>query len=1055
MSKKLLFLISFVLVLSLAASALAYDTVVWDNQNGAGNRLWNDANNWTVDAGGPAQHKVPEAIDWAVISDQYTDDANGPIINAGTNAVCEWIDMGYGSYPLAVYGDAVLTMTDGNLTASSYITMINADADGNAVFNMSGGHVEILELSGTAFTVGEEGAGIATFNISDGIVDVYGTMRVGWWGTLVGKTVYGIVNMSGGTINTDNDLIIGQWEQAEGTLNMTAGDINVGDWLEIGGYGAGTMTGTGHIDLQGGTIEAYFLSMGGGGVGTMNFAGGTLIIDGDYRGANGWLFDPLNDTPSDDGGYTGTIAILAQRGLITVYDTNVGNIISDGNYPSQVGLRAVLNLDYDVTNPGQTTITGEAVDPNLAWGPDPLNGSGGLAASAVTQISWSAGDNAASHNIYFGTSFAEVNDANTSSGAFQDNQLLSDVNYPVSVIWGRDYYWRIDEVNNPTWKGAVWSFATMPAWATNPNPDDEEGGVSAPLVLTWTAGPETDTHELYFSTDYNDVNERLITPATPGANSYSPGVFEFSTTYYWAVDEVNEAADVNVWYGEVWEFTTTDHLVVDDFESYANTDPDLYAAWHDYGWNDSGAVIALMTDPDFVRDGNNSLAYDYDNDDKTGGQYLGSWIDADIVNLDIDSDWTIGGAKALRLYFAGQPGNSAIAGDTMWVELEDTSSNTGVAKYDGDPNDVKEEPWHEWAIDLGIFDACGVSLTNVDKIHIGFGGVRGKPAGAKNPALGGTGTMYFDTIEVWPPYCRSEAVTADITGDCVTNIYDIEVVADDWLLYDYNFIAAEPCEANLIGWWKLDEGSGTTTADSSIYGNDGNIIGETSWTTGHPNDPCDSALNFGGLVTNDYVVCALRDGNGPGAYPNELMPATFTVSCWAKLDNFEYFSSFVGNGMDESSNECGFFFYNYGWEGDSGQDFGLAIRTEAGMYYVETENIYDTKTWYHLAAIYDGNYASVYVDGLLAAGPTDVGGPMRWISDSSGNYPQNFTIGVWLDPGYSLFVNGIIDEVRYYNLPLSQGDIAVLAGLVTPGASVYQPVPSLANITDPELKLSR
>jgi hypothetical protein len=1044
MSKRLLFLISFVLLLSPVTGTWAYDTVIWDNDSGTGDRLWQTATNWDID-------KVPEAPDWAGLGDTFVDEANGPIINADTNAVCEWLDFGYeGTFSLPVYGNAVLTMTGGNLTAYSYITMINNDADGNAVFNMSGGNVKIWQLSGTAFNVGEEGAGIATFNISDGIVDVNGTMRIGWWGSLTGKTIYGIVNMTGGTINVVDDLTIGEWEQAEGTINMTAGQINVGDWLEIGGWTA-DRTGNGHVNLQGGTITAHFLSMGGGGVGTMNLAGGTLIIDGDYRGTNGWLFDPENDTAGDGGDYTGTIAILAQRGLITVYDVNSGEIITDDvNYPAQAGLRAVLNLDYDVTNPGQTTITGGAVDPNLAWNPDPLNGSGGLVASAVTQISWSAGDNAASHDVYFGTSFAEVNNADTSSGEYKGPQGLSDVNYPVSVIWDREYYWRIDEVNaSKVWKGAVWSFATMPAWATNPNPGDGEEDVYAPLVLTWTAGPESDTHELYFGTDYNDVNDRLVTPATPGANSYSPGVFKFSTTYYWAVDEVNLAADVNVWPGEVWSFTTTDHLVVEDFESYSNM-PDLYAVWDDY-WADldSGAEIGLITDQDFVRDGNNSIIYDYDNSYKTSSKYLGSYISADTVDLDIGSNWSAGGAKALVLYFAGQPGNSATVNDRMWVQLEDTSSSTGVAIYDGDPNDVTEEPWHEWAIDMGIFDACGVSLTNVSRIHIGFGG---QQIGQSSP--GGEGSVYFDQIEVWPPYCRSELVTADITGDCVTDINDLGVMSDDWLLYDYNFIAAEPCEANLIGWWKLDEGLGTTTADSSVYGNDGNIIG-ASWTTGHPGDPYDSALDFGGFVTNDHVVCALRDGNGPGTYPAELMPDKFTVSCWAKLDSFEYFSSFVGNGMDEGSNECGFFFYNWGWIGPEGPDFGLAIRTEAGMYYVETEAIYDTKTWYHLAASYDGNYASVYVDGLLAAGPTDVGGPIRWISADSDNYPQNFTIGVWLDPGYKLFVNGIIDEVRFYDYSLSQGDIAVLAGLVTPGESVYQPVPSLANITDPEAKLSR
>lgn len=125
------------------------------------------------------------------------------------------------------------------------------------------------------------------------------------------------------------------------------------------------------------------------------------------------------------------------------------------------------------------------------------------------------------------------------------------------------------------------------------------------------------------------------------------------------------------------------------------------------------------------------------------------------------------------------------------------------------------------------------------------------------------------------------------------------------------------------------------------------------------------------------------------------------------------------------------------------------------MSYVETPNIYDTKRWYHLAASYDGQYVNLYVDGLLVEGPTDVGGPMRWISTDSNNYPVNFVIGSWEDVGYSLHVDGTIDEVRYYDYALSQGEIAILTELVPPGTEYYQPVPSLANITDPEAKFSR
>ena len=48
---------------------------------------------------------------------------------------------------------------------------------------------------------------------------------------------------------------------------------------------------------------------------------------------------------------------------------------------------------------------------------------------------------------------------------------------------------------------------------------------------------------------------------------------ELSQTYYWRVDEVNEAEAVTRWPGEVWSFSTTEYVSVDDFESYNNLSP--------------------------------------------------------------------------------------------------------------------------------------------------------------------------------------------------------------------------------------------------------------------------------------------------------------------------------------------------------------------------------------------------------------------------------------------------------------------------------------------------
>ena len=1045
MSKKLILLISFVLLLYPFTTVWA-DSVQWDNQNGAGDRLWTTATNWTVEGGG-AKHRVPTAADYALLDHAYTDDADGPIIQAGMNAVCNWLAYGYNAAPPV---EAVLTMTGGTLTVTPYGLDMGWSYSGNYRFDISGGDVNLA----ADLTVGDWGSStIAVVNMSGGTITVGEDVEVGAQ-TDMG---HGFFNMSGGTINMINEqqLYIGFYSTSPSIFNITGGTANVYE-LSIGNTDGDLPNGVGLLKLHGGTINAEDFSMGGGGNSSVDITSGVLIVTTDVTMPNGYLFNPGVDSHANAGSWTGTVSILVDKGLITAYDINSGDIITDDvNYPAEAGLRAVVNVDYGVTNAGKTTISASAVDPNMAWNPTPANGAGGLIPSAVTEISWSAGASATAHDVYFGTDFDDVNTADTTdtTGIYKGTQPLADVNYPVSVIWGKSYYWRIDEKGS-TWKGIVWSFATSPAWATEPIPQDGAEDVSPSVVLSWTPGPEAVTHRVYLSTDYDDVNDRLVTPATPGPNSYTPTGLEFSTTYYWAVDEVNLAADINVWPSEVWSFTTADHLVVDDFEGYLNHDA-MKAAWNDY-WYGPGhtnhGYVFKNTDADFSRDGN-SMKFTYENATKHSGVYYGSWATGLVSKLGVGNDWTVGGSKALVLYFIGQPTNSKTVNDRMYLQITDGAAtpHTGTLLLP-DMNDVQETTLHEWNISLADPAFSSVVKTNIASIRIGFGGTA-----ITQKAPGGKGTMYFDDVQIWPPRCRPDlAAVSDLDDDCTTDMNDLDILAADWLVHDYNFIATAPNDANLIGWWKFDEGSGTVTVDSSIYDNDGNIF-EAAWTTGYPGDPCDSALKFDGdgVVSHDLVRCAERVGESPGTYPPELIPETFTISCWTKLDRFVWFSSFVTNGIDSGDDECGFFLYNWGWEGDSGQDFGLAIRTETGMAYVETPNIYETKRWYHLSATYDGNYVNIYVDGLLAEGPADVGGPMRWISADSNNYPGNFVIGSWEDVDYSLHVNGTIDEVRYYNYALSNREIPILAGTYTPGQNVYQPVPSIANITDPEPQLSR
>ncbi|MBA7714755.1 hypothetical protein ES703_123787 [subsurface metagenome] len=79
--------------------------------------------------------------------------------------------------------------------------------------------------------------------------------------------------------------------------------------------------------------------------------------------------------------------------------------------------------------------------------------------------------------------------------------------------------------------------------ATKPNPAAGATNVPRDVVLSWTPGEfaaPVNGHKVYFSENFSDVNDG-IGGIAQDANSYAPGRLAYSTTYYWRVDEVNNA----------------------------------------------------------------------------------------------------------------------------------------------------------------------------------------------------------------------------------------------------------------------------------------------------------------------------------------------------------------------------------------------------------------------------------------------------------------------------------------------------------------------------------
>jgi len=196
----------------------------------------------------------------------------------------------------------------------------------------------------------------------------------------------------------------------------------------------------------------------------------------------------------------------------------------------------------------------------IAYAPSPANGSVHLKTWA--QLAWQPSPVAASHNVYIGDNFDDVN-AGTGD-TFWVNQTATTLligfpgyAYPDGLVPGTTYYWRIDEVNDADpdspWKGDVWSFSIPPKTAYNPDPADGADFVALDAILNWTAGFEAKLHTIYFGEDFDDVNSATSGGAMVPVPPYNPGALESGKAYYWRVDETDPPSTHK---GQVWSFTT-------------------------------------------------------------------------------------------------------------------------------------------------------------------------------------------------------------------------------------------------------------------------------------------------------------------------------------------------------------------------------------------------------------------------------------------------------------------------------------------------------------------
>jgi len=382
--------------------------------------------------------------------------------------------------------------------------------------------------------------------------------------------------------------------------------------------------------------------------------------------------------------------------------------------------------DTEPNSPWKGKIWSFMIPPKTAYAPDPADSGEAVAVNA--SLKWTPGFGAKLHTVYFGDNFDDV--SNAAGGLPQGSTTYT----PGPLQMAKTYYWRVDEFDAiATYKGNVWSFTTEGAVAAL-NPANGAVDVTQTPVLTWAPGFGA-SHEVYFGTDESSLEQKGS--GNLGSESYDPGQLEWNTTYYWRIDEANNANADSPWTGPLWSFTTANFLIVDDMESYNDLDEGepgsnrIYLAWAD-GFDNpaiNGSTVGHL-DPPFaeqtiVHGGLQSMPMAYDN---AVGKSEAT------LTLTSNRDWTVKGVNTLTIWFRG---NAANAAENLYVAL-----NGSAVVNNDNPDAAQKASWTQWNIDLQAFADQGVNLANVNTITLGLGN-------RNNPVAGGSGMMYFDDIRLY------------------------------------------------------------------------------------------------------------------------------------------------------------------------------------------------------------------------------------------------------------------------------------------------------------------
>ena len=894
-------------------------------------------------------------------------------------------------------------------------------------------------------------------------------------GTLLQRA---IINQYGGTVYTP-----------------TPGGMTGFYGLTVGGGGTTLGDSYGMYNLYGGLasfprIRLYF--------GELNVYGGTMeATDGNFVFTQNHSENKINVNG-------GTLRIA-------------GNwMTSDPNFPGLIAnKRLVCRRGGDLGNPYTmvdgggntwTVITGTK-NFNNAWNPLPemndvnVHYYNGSDTNSIT-LTWNRGEpNAIQHDVYFGTSFSDVDSATTASSQFQHSFLDANNGDPCSwaisgynFLQNATYYWRVDE-NSVTsdspktylmTKGRVWKFTTHDGRASNPRPRDTQYGLSEPLQLSWTGGDFTQPtgHRVFFGTNSSAVLSAPISTSSADIR-YTTNVQYRGTvnapaypltrltelvngttwslipgkTYYWRIDEVNNVtagSTVVGGKGPVWSFTYAPFITIEDFEDYNNT-ADINAVW---------TIGKTITCPDssLPRNMRGVLTYAID---ATAGKHGMFHYDNTTSNnpfSEVNRPYS-GGTLftstsgvfstppvALRVDYLGAALNSAVPiYDRMYVALEDTAGHVGV--YSNSDGATQQTTWQQWYIPLNDANFTSVNKAAVSGFMLGVG----LRCTTDSYGATGDGNLMFDNIRLYAQTCNPNPpfdLTADMDRDCDIDVCDLDVFANDWLkkadVYTFDITAPQAP----VLWYKFDETDDTTTcADSGKTGSYTGAINNMIPANWNPNGRHNGCLYLpSGSQSNVGIDVAslsfMGDANHSGPDGGGITFATWINADVMAADFKGWIYGFIvvkdANGNDAIEIACPHHHDNSDWSADNCWA-GWTKNGTPGFSFGPSMPVANYGgRWNHWAFVKAPHTVSWYCNGYLIRQEADTDANAGDLSIYGPLFPlpvSAFTIGLG---GWGGNWAGYIDDFQVYDYALSAAEIDYLA---TDGTgSLLLPLVSNANL---------